>query len=179
MPSITGALKNKLIPEHMLNRVLFACEKLEPDHLMFDGFFYDTVHVGENWFFLSEGQMQIYVSVCATRPVTTETTLSSKVMFLCASIARPRYNANGECLFDGKIGMWPFIERVEAVRASMQRPIRETMVTKPVSVSNKAKHRESMLQHIIPSIKEKWPHRGDRNIVMQQDGASAHATYLL
>lgn len=113
---------------------------------------------------------------CHTGHVTTETTLSSKVMFLCASIARPRYNANGECLFDGKIGMWPFIQRVEAVRTSKQRPTRETMVTKPVSVSNKAKHRESMLQHIIPSIKEKWPHRGDRNIVMQQDGASAHTT---
>jgi hypothetical protein len=81
------------------------------------------------------------------------------------------------CLFDGEIGMWPFIERVEAVRTNKQRPTRETMVSKPVSVSNKAKLRESMLHHIIPSIKEKWPHRENRHIVMQQDGASAHTTY--
>jgi hypothetical protein len=34
-----------------------------------------------------------------------------KVMFL-AAIARPRYDGAGNCVFDGKIGMWPFVERV-------------------------------------------------------------------
>jgi hypothetical protein len=32
-------------------------------------------------------------------------------MFL-TTVARPRYNAEGECTFDGKIGIWPFLERV-------------------------------------------------------------------
>ena len=36
-----------------------------------------------------------------------------KVMFL-AAVARPRYDPEGECTFDGKIGMFPFIERVAA-----------------------------------------------------------------
>jgi hypothetical protein len=39
---IDGAQKPKLIPEHLLNRVFYACEKLEPDHLMFDGFYDST-----------------------------------------------------------------------------------------------------------------------------------------
>jgi hypothetical protein len=69
VPSITGALKPKLIPEHLLNRVFYACEKLEPDHLMFDSFYDTAVHVGENWFFLSEGQLLIYVSASGDKEV--------------------------------------------------------------------------------------------------------------
>jgi hypothetical protein len=38
-------------------------------------------------------------------------------MFLCA-LARPRFDDNGNCTFDGKIGMWPFVEKVEAQRRS-------------------------------------------------------------
>ena len=44
-----------------------------------------------------------------------------KVMFLCA-IARPRYNDAGTCIFDGKIGMWPFVETRIARRSSQNRP---------------------------------------------------------
>ncbi len=40
-----------------------------------------------------------------------------KVMFL-AAVARPRYDPEGECTFDGKIGMFPFVERVAAKRTS-------------------------------------------------------------
>ena len=34
-----------------------------------------------------------------------------KVMFL-AAVACPRFDTEGVCTFDGKIGMFPFIERV-------------------------------------------------------------------
>jgi hypothetical protein len=33
-------------------------------------------------------------------------------MFLVL-LARPRYNAEGNCIFDGKIGIWPFINKVK------------------------------------------------------------------
>lgn len=36
-----------------------------------------------------------------------------KVMFLSA-VARPRFDDDGECTFDGKIGIWPFVELVPA-----------------------------------------------------------------
>jgi hypothetical protein len=32
-------------------------------------------------------------------------------MFLVL-LARPRYNAEGNCIFDGKICIWPFIKKV-------------------------------------------------------------------
>jgi hypothetical protein len=38
-------------------------------------------------------------------------------MFL-AAVARPRYDPEGECTFDGKIGMFPFVKRVAAKRTS-------------------------------------------------------------
>ena len=38
-----------------------------------------------------------------------------KVMFMCA-VASPRYNATGNWTFDGKIGMWPFVEQSVAQR---------------------------------------------------------------
>jgi hypothetical protein len=56
-------------------------------------------------------------------------------MFL-ATVGRPWYNAAGMCTFDGKIGIWPFIERVMASRRGS--PVNHpagTMETKPVSIT--------------------------------------------
>ena len=51
-------------------------------------------------------------------------------MFLCAN-ARPCFHPEtGECLFSGKLGIWPFVEKVPALRSSVNRP-HGTMVTKP------------------------------------------------
>lgn len=45
-----------------------------------------------------------------------------KIMFLCA-IAPPRFDpVTGECIFDGKIGIWPFVEKEIAQRDSVNRP---------------------------------------------------------
>ena len=45
-----------------------------------------------------------------------------KVMFL-AAIARPRFNDNSACVFDGKISFWPFSKVVAAKRNSRNRPV--------------------------------------------------------
>lgn len=42
-------------------------------------------------------------------------------IFLCA-LARPRFDEDGECNFDGKIGLWPFTELVPAQRSSRGQP---------------------------------------------------------
>jgi hypothetical protein len=92
-------------------------------------------------------------------------------MFL-AAIAIPWYNATGgECTFDGKIGMWPFVERVAARRASVHHPA-GTIETKPVNVTTII-YRQFRIDKVLPAIKLKWP---DRNlqIMIQQDGATSH-----
>jgi hypothetical protein len=38
-------------------------------------------------------------------------------MFL-AAVARPRFDAEGVCTLDGKIGMFPFVERVAVQQTS-------------------------------------------------------------
>jgi hypothetical protein len=93
-----------------------------------------------------------------------------KVMFF-AAIARPRYNAAGECTFDGKIGMWPFVEQVAARRASVHHPA-GTIETKPVNVTTRI-YRQFMIEKVLPAIKPKWPDR-NHQIIIQQDGATSH-----
>ena len=78
---------------------------------------------------------------------------------------------NGDCLFDGKIGMFPIVETVVAQRTSRHRP-RGANIVRPVNVT-KERYRQLIVERVVPAIKEKWPCR-NRNIVIQQDGASSH-----
>ena len=91
-------------------------------------------------------------------------------MFL-AAFTRPRFDTEGVWTFDGKIGMFHFIERVAAQRTSMNRE-KGVIETKLLPV-NKNRYREFMIEKVVAAIKDKWPDRG-WNIVIQQDGASAH-----
>ena len=54
-------------------------------------------------------------------------------MFLCA-VARPRFDSNGQCVFDGKLGIWPFASTVESKLASNNRTA-ITPVLQPIRVS--------------------------------------------
>ena len=72
---------------------------------------------------------------------------------------------------DGKLGLFPFIERVEAQRTSTVRP-RGTIITKPVTV-NRDRYKEFIIDKVIPAIQNKWPDQ-NRDITIQHDGASSH-----
>jgi hypothetical protein len=122
--------------------------------------------------FFTEAQLHLYLVPGETGPERSVRHKSHilKVMFL-AAIARPRYNNAGECTFDGKIEIWPFVERVPARRASVNRPA-GTIETKPVSVTTDI-YRQFMVEKVLPAIKLKWPDH-DREIIIQQDGASSH-----
>jgi hypothetical protein len=73
-----------------------------------------------------------------------------KVMLL-AAVARPRYDPEGECTFDGKIGMFPFVERVAAKRSSKNRK-KGTIESKVLPV-NKNQYRDFMITKVLPAIK--------------------------
>ena len=73
-----------------------------------------------------------------------------KLMFLCA-IARPRFHPEtNECIFDGKLGIWPFIERVEARRSSANRA-RGTIEIKPRTVDRVA-YTAMLENELIPCL---------------------------
>ena len=126
----------------------------------------------EKWFFISEKDLRLYIApgkVVPTRRCQNRDHLL-KVLFL-ATGSRPHFDADGKCIFDGKIGMWPFVERVEAKRTSKNRE-KGTIKTKVVPV-NKNRYREFMIEKVVPAIKAQWPDR-NQNILIQQDGASSH-----
>ncbi len=167
----TSVLKPLLTIEHQFQRVCYASMHLNGNDHLYDDF-YQHVHVDEKWFYISEQKMRIYLAPNEPVPLRVSQNKSDvmNVMFL-AAIARPRYNDDDECTFDGKIGMWPFIERRAAQSDSMNRP-RGTIETKPIGVTRTV-YRRMLIDCVIPAIKQKWPDL-NRNIVLQQDGASAH-----
>jgi hypothetical protein len=96
-----------------------------------------------------------------------------KEMYL-DTVARPIYDVDDECVFDGKIGIFPFIEGAPAQRASYLRP-RGTIITRPVPVNKDRRDQDFLVNKVVPAtIKVKWGTIANRNILVQQDGASGH-----
>ena len=91
-----------------------------------------------------------------------------KVMVVCV-VDRPQRG------FDGKIGCFPIIEKVKAIKNSRNRPA-GTFVTKPINVTSSV-YENLLIDKILPAIKKKWP-RNYRNlpIVVQDDNARSHST---
>uniref|UniRef100_A0A8I6XGF2 DUF7769 domain-containing protein n=1 Tax=Hordeum vulgare subsp. vulgare TaxID=112509 RepID=A0A8I6XGF2_HORVV len=73
----------------------------------------NIIHIDEKWFNTTQKTMKFYKLPSEQDPHRTVQNKNSigKIMFLVA-IARPRYNVEGICIFDGKIGIWPFIKKV-------------------------------------------------------------------
>ena len=94
-------------------------------------------------------------------------------MFLCAG-AGPRFNDDGEFIFDGKIGLWPFVETTVALCDSCNRPagtleLKNSNVTKEVYL-------DFMVNKVVPAIKNKFRQFAShtKNIRVQHDNAKAH-----
>ena len=130
----TSALKPLLTQQHELLCITFCLTKIDPVTCEYDDCF-QSVHVDENWFFISKKELRLYIApgkVVPTRRCQKRDHLS-KVMFLAAA-AHPHFDAEGECIFDGKMGIWPFVERVEAKRTSTNFQ-KGTIATKVVPVN--------------------------------------------
>jgi len=71
---------------------------------------YDEVHVDEKWFNITQVCRRLYTTPNEENPErqTKHKSHIMKVMFLAAA-ARPRFNAEGNCTFEGKLGIWPAI----------------------------------------------------------------------
>ena len=104
-----------------------------------------------------------------------------KVMFHSA-IAHPRYDENRVCTFDGKTGIWPFIERTPALSNLIHRPA-GTIITTNLAVTKKS-YADMLINSVIPAIREKWPAvkcgGGNKTVYIQHGNASTHfgSTYV-
>ena len=92
--------------------------------------------------------------------------------YVSCAVARPRFHPEtNECLFDGKIGIWPFVQRVAAQRSSANRA-RGTVETKILNVDRKA-YLDKVINDLIPAILVKFPDL-ESAIKIQQDNARPH-----
>ncbi|RHZ34646.1 hypothetical protein DYB37_011627, partial [Aphanomyces astaci] len=117
---------------------------------------WDVVHLDEKWFNADKDRRKVYL-VPGDKPprrAWKSKRFVPKVMFL-AAVARPRYDEVGGVFFNGKIGMWPFVRFVPAIRNSRNRPA-GTMVTSLVNVDGVV-YRDYVLNKVIPAIKASFP----------------------
>ena len=59
-------------------------------------------------------------------------------------------------MFDGRIGIWAFIEEAEAKRNRKNRK-KVVLETKPITSITSDVYRHYMITYVLPAIKEKWP----------------------
>ncbi|ETM45745.1 hypothetical protein L914_09280, partial [Phytophthora nicotianae] len=84
---------------------------------------FDTIHMDENLFYLTEVRRRYYLlpgEPIPYRQVRSKRYITKVIML--AAVARPRWDPDSRTYFDGKLGIWPFIERKPAVRSSPRRP---------------------------------------------------------
>ncbi|XP_021771848.1 uncharacterized protein LOC110735987 [Chenopodium quinoa] len=136
---------------------------------------YNIVMIDEKWFSLTKKSQRAYLAKGekGAHRFSQSTKFIPKFMFQGA-VAKPWYNAQKECIWDGKIGIFPFTYTEPAQRNSKYRK-KGDMVTKVVERVNRDESRKMLIQNIILAIMAKWPHTGHHNtIYIQQDNAKAH-----
>lgn len=157
--------------QHCLDMLGTETLLLEPTFRSFE----DFIHVDEKWFNLSETVLHTILAPGEKPPHRSckSKRFIPKLMFLSA-IARPRFDEEtNEIIFDGKIGIWPFVRKVVAKRSSKNRQ-KGTMETKSLEV-NRDEYRKMLIDNVLPAIKRKFP-RADlcHPIFIQQDNAGPH-----
>ncbi|XP_044966308.1 uncharacterized protein LOC123426535 isoform X1 [Hordeum vulgare subsp. vulgare] len=179
---ITSELKPALTAANERARVEYALKHLEPCSLTSLGGInptfradMDVVHIDEKWFYHTRKTQNMYLSHRENAPhrECKHKNHIQKIMFLSA-MARPRYDAQGNCVFDGKIGVWAYTEWVQAKKKSQNR-LRGTWELKPCHTVDREKSQEYLVKYVLPAIKEKWPESDRWNIIyVQQDNARTH-----
>lgn len=175
--SHTSAVHPDLTADNKLLRLHFVMGKLYLDVILKKIMFKDHnsfIHGDEKWFNMSKTTQRYYLVEDENIPYRSckSKRFIVKIMFLTA-VSRPTYKENGELLFDGKIGIFPFTFKEPAKRNSRNR-VRGTMVTKPIESVNRAVMKDYYINKLIPAIKMKWPQTASKNITIQQDNARPH-----
>ncbi|GJX13706.1 hypothetical protein Tco_0205464 [Tanacetum coccineum] len=107
-----NVIKPSLTSENERARLEFCLSKISrsltsSSHVFHDMF--DVVHIDEKWFYMSRPSKRYYLVPGENEPLRTckSKKFMTKVMFL-AAVARPRFDASGNEVFSGKIGIYPF-----------------------------------------------------------------------
>ncbi|XP_027103339.1 uncharacterized protein [Coffea arabica] len=174
----SNAIKPFLKEENKIARLRFCLSMLEHDGTTHDPVFksmHNIIHVDEKWFYMTKKSTKYYLVPDEEDPHRTiqSKNFIGKIMFLVA-LARPRFDPQGNEVFSGKIGVWPFVTQESAKRTSANRVV-GTLQTKPITSVTREVTRSFFIEKLIPAIKAKWPRDDLRNpIFVQQDNARPH-----
>jgi hypothetical protein len=178
--NVDSYLKPSLTYEQQIKRLEFVLSKIE--HVGNGNYRFiqlkNVIHIDEKWFFLVKMQKTIRMYPGDDYPGDDTTHHKShipKIMFLCA-VGTPHEISPGQ-MFDGKIGLWPFVEWERAKRTSKNR-VKGTRELKGVNVTAE-RYYDVMTKDdgVISSIKKKMGHLKNVTITIQQDGAKPHTGY--
>ncbi|CEG35741.1 uncharacterized protein PHALS_05143 [Plasmopara halstedii] len=171
----TARAKPMLTDKQRIDRVKFAASFVQRGPgvcIRFDSMM-EYVHLDEKWFYLKKDKQRFYLGEHEEEPYITvkNKNYMIKVMFL-AAVARPRWSAKNHCIWDGKIGVWPFAVYEPAERSSKNRAA-GTLELKTYTVDRDI-YRQALCRMVIPRIKAVWP--SGKRVVLQQDNAKPHVT---
>ena len=164
---ISSAIKPLLTDENKRHRVRFCRSFIRPDGY-FDPMF-TRVHIDEKWFYITQCKRAYYITNEEEAPERQcqSKRFIGKIMFM-AAVARPQPG------FDGKLGIWPFVEYGVAKRASKNRP-KGAPIIKPMAVIDRNEVKKMIIENVLPAIREKFPIESKPHaIVIQQDNAKPH-----
>lgn len=136
---------------------------------------YNIIHVDEKWFYMTKKKENYYLLSSEDEPHRTckSKNFVDKVMFL-AAVARPRFDNQGNVIFSGKLGIFPFITKEPAKRSSVNRPA-GTLETKAMTSVGRDVIRSFYINKVLKAIREKWPREDyGKTICIQQDNARTH-----
>lgn len=147
----SNAIKPEITEKNKFQRLNYSLNALEQDsnanQIKFSSM-HNVVHIDEKWFYMTREIERVYKTPGEDDPYRAckSKRFIPKVMFMCA-VSRPIFNCDGQVLFDGKIGLFPFTTREPATRNSKNR-VRGTMVTKPIDSITKLVMKDCIVNQV-------------------------------
>ena len=113
---------------------------------------HNYVHHYEKWFYMKEATLRYYMAKDEVSHHREEKSrrFIQKVVFL--AVARPRYDEDGDIIFDAKLRIWPSVQTVPAKQDSKNRP-KGTLELKQRFV-DKETYKGFLLSKVFPLIFE-------------------------
>ena len=118
---------------------------------------FDHGHIGEKWLYLTKVKRNYYLALDEDPPHRScrNKNYITKAMFL-AAVARPRLDPHMRKIFNGKLGIRPFIVKETAQSAGRNRP-RGAIVTKAMTSVTKQEVRSFLMRSCILPFAESGP----------------------
>ena len=176
LQSESRRIKPLLTSQNRIDRVKWCLSHVNLHHSQLSFYsMYNRVHLDKKWFYV----MHLHGwTITVPREVIDETSLKikrflTKIKFLVA-VAVPRYKHHRKSSFDGKIGIWTFLEKVVAKRTS-KNSSKGTLVTDTANADKKLYYK-FLTDKVFPAIRTRFPNGKRRIVQILKENAKPHGS---